>query len=203
MLQYRYHCFTHIRRGVVTGHHHGNQLLDFARMESGRKSYQREPLDAGVLLTRIVTDFTADAAPRGVSVRLHLDAAPASTVLADAASLTTSIWNLLDNAVKYSVDGGDIDVSLSRRDDMVTIAVRDRGIGIPADEQPQIFERFVRGRQASTLGIKGTGLGLAMVSHVVRAHNGTIELNSSEGAGSTFTIVLPHEAAAGSLEGRA
>ena len=125
------------------------------------------------------------------------------TAIVTISSLTTSIWNLLDNAVKYSVDGGDIDVSLSRRDDMVTIAVRDRGIGIPADEQPQIFERFVRGRQASTLGIKGTGLGLAMVSHVVRAHNGTIELNSSEGAGSTFTIVLPHEAAAGSLEGRA
>lgn len=178
-------------------------LLDFASMESGRKLYQRELIDAGALLTRIVTDFTADVSPRGGSVRLHLDAAPSATVLADAASLTTGIWNLLDNAAKYSVDGGDIDVSLSRRDDMVTIAVRDRGIGIPADEQPQIFERFVRGRQASTRGIKGTGLGLAMVSHVVRAHNGTIELNSSEGEGSTFTIVLPHEVAAGSLEGPA
>jgi signal transduction histidine kinase len=69
--------------------------------------------------------------------------------------------------------------------------VRDEGLGIPAHEQKEIFGRFVRGTKAASLGIKGTGLGLAMVSHIVRAHGGAIELTSQEHAGSTFTMVIP------------
>jgi signal transduction histidine kinase len=73
----------------------------------------------------------------------------------------------------------------------VVVSVLDRGLGIPAHEQKEIFGRFVRGTQARRLGIEGTGLGLAMVSHIVSAHGGFIELDSTEGAGSTFSIVLP------------
>ena len=73
----------------------------------------------------------------------------------------------------------------------VAIAVSDRGLGIPADERQEIFQRFVRGRDAVHRGIAGTGLGLAMVSHIVSAHRGRIDVESEEGQGSTFTIVLP------------
>jgi signal transduction histidine kinase len=73
----------------------------------------------------------------------------------------------------------------------VAIGVRDDGLGIPGPEQKEIFNRFVRGERASRLGIKGTGLGLAIVSRIVSAHGGTIELESKEGAGSTFRLVLP------------
>ena len=73
----------------------------------------------------------------------------------------------------------------------VAIAVGDRGLGVPARERAEIFQRFVRGEQARQLGIKGTGLGLAMASHIAEAHGGHIELDSEEGAGSTFRLVLP------------
>jgi signal transduction histidine kinase len=82
-------------------------------------------------------------------------------------------------------------VSVRRHPAGVAISVRDDGLGIPAHERKAIFGRFVRGEKASRLGIKGTGLGLAMVSHIVEAHGGTIELESEEGMGSTFRLVLP------------
>jgi len=83
-------------------------------------------------------------------------------------------------------------VSVTRRQgESVEIAVGDRGLGIPSAEQQDVFNRFVRGARARDLGIRGTGLGLALVSHVVAAHDGRVELASREGVGSTFTIVLP------------
>jgi signal transduction histidine kinase len=112
-------------------------------------------------------------------------------VRADAAALTHALWNLLDNAVKYSPNANAVHVSVAPHAAGVAISVRDEGLGIPGPEQKDIFNRFVRGEQAARLGIKGTGLGLAIVSHIVSAHGGTIELESKEGAGSTFRIVLP------------
>ena len=166
-------------------------LLDFARMEGGKKPYDLHPLDAGELAARVVADFRKEVGPRGFTVGLDVEAPGALPVRADAASLTNALWNLLDNAVKYSPEGRTIRVSVRRHPAGVAIAVLDDGLGIPRHEQKQIFRRFVRGEKAGRLGIKGTGLGLAMVSHIVRAHGGTIELESEEGAGSTFRLVLP------------
>ena len=89
-------------------------------------------------------------------------------------------------------DNRRVDVSVQRVGTAIEIAVRDYGLGIPAEERHEIFKRFVRGAKASRLGIKGTGLGLAMVSHIVDAHGGRIEVRSEEGIGSTFRMVLPH-----------
>ena len=82
-------------------------------------------------------------------------------------------------------------VSIDSRGVCVGISVKDEGLGIPPGEQHDIFRRFVRGERAMRMGIKGTGLGLAMVSHIIQAHKGSIELASEENVGSTFTIVLP------------
>jgi two-component system phosphate regulon sensor histidine kinase PhoR len=165
-------------------------LLDFARMESGRKPYDLQPLDAATLVDRVVSDFRGHAVQR--TVALEVDRAGGDlAVRADATALAHALWNLLDNAVKYSPDGGAIDVSVARQGASVSIAVHDRGLGIPRSEQCDVFERFVRGRQATTLGIAGTGLGLAMVAHIVAAHGGRVDVDSEEGAGSTFRIVLP------------
>jgi signal transduction histidine kinase len=114
-------------------------------------------------------------------------------VRADAASLTHALWNLLDNAVKYSTEPSVVRVGLERRNGHVQISVRDCGIGIPAHERPAVFDKFQRGAQARTLGIKGTGIGLTMVHEIVRAHHGRVEVESEPGRGSTFTIVLPGE----------
>ena len=166
-------------------------LLDFARMEGGRKPYDFETLDAGELARQVVADFRQEVGPRGFTVDLEVEA-PALPLRADAASLTSALWNVLDNAVKYSVEGRAIRVSVDRHPKGVAISIRDAGLGIPRQEQKEIFRRFVRREKARRLGIKGTGLGLAMVSHIVHAHGGTIELESEEeGAGSTFRLVLP------------
>lgn len=166
-------------------------LLDFGRMESGRKPYDLRPIDAGALVTRIVADFHREVSPRGVSVDLDVRVPSDTHVQVDASAFSNALWNLLDNAVKYSLHHPVIHVSVDPHPRGIAIAVRDEGLGIPAHEQKEIFGRFVRGTKAAELGIKGTGLGLAMVSHIVRAHGGAIELTSEEHAGSTFTMVIP------------
>jgi len=166
-------------------------LLDFSRMEGGRKPYDLQPVDAAALAAEIVADFRKEVGPRSFTIDLEVERRADIQLRADAASLTNALWNLLDNAVKYSPDQRIIRVSVCRHPAGVAISVRDEGLGIPAHEQKAIFGRFVRGEKASRLGIKGTGLGLAMVSHIVEAHGGTIELESEEGVGSTFRLVLP------------
>jgi signal transduction histidine kinase len=166
-------------------------LLDFARMEGRKKPYDLQPLDAGELVEEIVADFRREVEPRGFIVDFENEDPGSLALLADAQSLSNALWNLLDNAVKYSPEGGNIRLSVRRHPDGLEIAVCDDGLGIPRVEQKEIFRRFVRGERVSRLGIKGTGLGLAMVSHIVRAHGGKMELESEEGVGSTFRVVLP------------
>ena len=165
-------------------------LLDFARMESGRKPYDPQPVDAGALASEVVADFSAQRDPQSVAIEVDLET-PVPRIRADRASLATALWNLLDNAIKYSPAGGPVRVSVRSHPAGVAIAVGDRGLGVPPRERAEIFQRFVRGAQARQLGIKGTGLGLAMASRIAEAHGGHIELDSEEGAGSTFRLVLP------------
>ncbi len=117
-------------------------------------------------------------------------------IRADREALGLALWNLLDNAVKYSPECRTVWVEMMREGNRLAIHVRDRGMGIPTSEQKEIFKKFVRGEGSRTSGIKGTGIGLAMAWHVVEAHEGEIRLESKPGHGSTFTILLPLEKAA-------
>ena len=166
-------------------------LLDFARMQGGRKPYDLQPVDTGALTAQVVEDFRAEGGHPASAIDLDVQDAGRLTVRADVESLTHAVWNLLDNAVKYSPQGPAIRVSVRRHSAGVAIAVQDTGIGIPRHERREIFRSFARGDQVPKRGIKGTGLGLALVSHIVKAHGGTIELQSEEGVGSTFRLVLP------------
>jgi signal transduction histidine kinase len=166
-------------------------LLDFARMERGRKPYDMKAVDAATFARDVVEDFRREAEPRGYRVEFETDTEGAFAVCADRSSLVHALWNLLDNAVKYSPEPRPIRVSVGRHPRGVALSVQDHGIGVPTGERKEIFRKFVRGESAGRLGIKGTGLGLAMVAHIVDAHGGTVELESDEGAGSTFRIVLP------------
>lgn len=165
-------------------------LLDFARLDSGRTPLAPESLDAGALVSAVVADFRTQTAAGGVAIDVEVEAA-APRIQADRASLSTALWNLLDNAVKYSPSGAAVRVTVGPHPSGVAVAVRDHGLGVPSVERAEIFKRFVRGAQAQHLGIRGTGLGLAMASQIVEAHGGRIELDSEEGAGSTFRVVLP------------
>ena len=180
-----------IGRNTERLHHLVESLLDFARMEGKRKPYDLQPLDAGEFAAQVVADFRKDVEPRGFIVDLDVADPGPFPLRADADSLANALWNLLDNAVKYSPDVRNICVSVRRHPKGLAIAVRDYGLGILPREQKEVFRQFVRGQKVSRMGIKGTGLGLAMVNHIVRAHGGTIELESKEGVGSTFRMVLP------------
>jgi signal transduction histidine kinase len=166
-------------------------LLDFGRMEEGRRPFQLQAIDVTAVSLEIGREFQREVAARGYALDVEAGSGEPVMVLADRDALGHAIWNLLDNAIKYSPGGSRVCLAVRRQRDAVAIEVRDTGLGVPASERRAIFEKFVRGEQARSHGIKGTGVGLAIVSHVVRAHGGTVELDSEEGKGSTFRLVLP------------
>jgi signal transduction histidine kinase len=165
-------------------------LLDFGRMESGRKQYHMEPHDAFQLVRAVVADFSEDAAASGFRVETHLGSGPAA-IQADEEALRRAVRNLLENAMKYSPECRTVWVDGEVNEQRVSISVRDQGMGIEQQEQRAIFQKFVRGNAAKKAGIKGTGIGLSMVRQISEGLGGEIRLESKVGAGSTFTIVLP------------
>lgn len=165
-------------------------LLDFGRMEAGAKPYRMERLDPVELVRSVVEEFQTDGAGCGYQVELSINGDVAA-VDADPDALTRALRNLLDNAIKYSPNCHTVWVELARQGTRLAISVRDQGPGIPRGEQKEIFRKFVRGAASKANSIKGTGVGLAMVQHIVRAHGGEIRLESQPGKGSTFTMLLP------------
>jgi signal transduction histidine kinase len=171
-------------------------LLDFGRMEAGARPYRLERLSVAPLVRSIVEDFRRDATPDGFTVEASISE-DSGAVDVDPDAFARALWNLLDNAVKYSGSSRTVAVNVEVRDDSVAISVRDQGLGIPRHEQAAIFQKFVRGTASRAHGIKGTGIGLAMVRHIVDAHGGTVRVESAPGQGSMFTIVLPAVTARG------
>ena len=165
-------------------------LLDFGRMEAGARPYRLERRDAAELVRSVVDEFEREAVAAGFTVECAIQP-ESGAVEADSEALGRALWNLLENAVKYSGESRTIWVSAARSNGTVGISVRDRGLGIPAAEQEEIFGKFVRGAACRTHGIKGTGIGLAMVRHIVNAHGGSVSVESAPGEGSTFSIHLP------------
>jgi signal transduction histidine kinase len=165
-------------------------LLDFGRMEAGASVFRFAELDAAGLVGEVVGEFHAEAEGRGYSVELRIDGG-GGTVSADRESITRAIWNLLDNAVKYSPVNKTVWVDVERGDGRLAIRVRDRGLGVTPEERKEIFRKFVRGSSSKQVEGKGTGIGLAMVHHIVEAHGGELRLESRPGEGSTFSILLP------------
>ncbi len=165
-------------------------LLDFRRMESGAREYRMETADVTTLVQELAVEFSADVAAAGYRVETDLRSEGA-LVSADREALARAVWNLLDNAVKYSPSHKTVWLSSAVADGRVAIAVRDHGMGVAPEDQRRIFDKFARGASAVATGAKGTGLGLAMVRHTVTAHGGSVGVESTPGAGSTFTITLP------------
>jgi two-component system, OmpR family, sensor histidine kinase SenX3 len=126
----------------------------------------------------------------GVAVKVA-DISDGLTLRGDRRQVTSAVFNLLENAVKYSDSGSTVEVRAAGDDDEVSMVVQDHGIGIPAKDLDRIFERFYRVDQARSRETGGTGLGLAIVRHVARNHGGSITVSSREGEGSTFMLVLP------------
>lgn len=170
-------------------------LLDFGRMEAGRQEYRFDTMEAAPFVRNVTREFQDDigSTSRRIDVVANGMEPGAALVKIDPGAMTRAIWNLLDNAVKYSAETAPVRVEVARATGRVLIRVLDEGPGIPADEQHEIFQKFVRGTVSRTMHVKGTGLGLAIVQHIVRAHGGEVAVDSERGRGSVFTIALPAE----------
>jgi signal transduction histidine kinase len=165
-------------------------ILDFSRMEEGRKEYRFGPLDPSPWLRALAADFGAEISPNGVTVEANIpDGLPG--ISADSEALGSAVRNLLDNAVKYSPGQKTVWLDAAAEDGAIKISVRDRGVGITDDDRKRIFDRFYRVGGEISKRVKGAGLGLSLVQHIVTAHGGTIECQSRVGEGSIFTIRLP------------
>jgi signal transduction histidine kinase len=162
-------------------------FLDLQRLEQGTVTLVSAPVDVGELLTEQAELFRAQSARHRVEVQLPDGPV---TALGDRDRLAQVLANLLSNAIKYSPDGGTVTVEAAANGSKVTIAVRDEGIGIPADQQAYVFEKFFRAETPEVREIGGTGLGLALCRELVEAHGGRIGFESSPGAGSTFWFTL-------------
>lgn len=191
----RQHCYDFLSRESERLEKLVEELLDFGRIEAGAYRYRFERVDMADLVRDLVNEFQEKVAPKGYRIELsdELESAP---VLADKEALSRAIWNLLDNAVKYSPGADTIWVALALEGGSAVIRIRDRGLGIALGEQEEIFRKFVRGSNARAQQIKGTGIGLAMVRHIVEAHHGDVRVESQPDQGSTFALRLPIERAA-------
>lgn len=166
-------------------------LLDFGRFDAGAAALQLESIDMAMLVRTTVSDFQERVMADGFTIELA--AAEGIRARGDREALVRAVWNLLDNAVKYSTERRTVWVEVIRQSDCVLIVVRDQGIGIPVEEQRKIFDRFVRGADSKTRRIAGTGIGLAVVRDIMRAHGGEACVISEPGQGSCFTLILPSQ----------
>jgi signal transduction histidine kinase len=165
-------------------------LLDFGRMDAGRRQYRIEPLDLSELVRDGIEEYQTMAGANGHRIEVSSDSSRL-VVDADREAIGRVIRNLLENAVKYSPAATTVWVETGHDARSAVLRVRDEGIGIPPEEKARIFEKFVRGEAAKHACIPGTGIGLAMVKEILRAHHGDVDLASEVGRGSTFIVRLP------------
>ena len=167
-----------------------NNILDFSRIEAGRKEYEFQETNLGELVHSTLDSYRFQIQQNGFAFEENIspDIPP---VKVDREAIARSLLNLVNNALKYSKDRKFIGVSLYRSNSSINLEVRDSGIGIPANEQEKIFEKFYRCGDPLVHNVKGSGLGLSLVRHIARAHGGEVLVESEPEKGSKFTIALP------------
>jgi signal transduction histidine kinase len=167
-----------------------NNILDFSRIEAGKKEYTFRETDVADLVRSTLESYRFEIEQNGFHFEERIqDNLPPLQV--DREAIARSLLNLVNNAVKYSNSDKYLGVNLYRQNGSVSLEVIDHGIGIPATEQPKIFEKFYRVCDPLVHNTKGSGLGLSLVRHIVQAHGGEVAVESSPGKGSKFIITLP------------
>jgi two-component system phosphate regulon sensor histidine kinase PhoR len=166
-------------------------LLTLAQLESGNPDLQIGTVDLSSFLPEMVRDWEKKLAGKRLNIIVDVST-DLSPIRVDRTRLQEALYNLLDNAVKYSRQHGEIRLTARQRDGEIELAVRDNGIGIAKEDLPRIFERFYRADKArSPDNVRGTGLGLAIVKHIAQLHGGRVEAESEVEKGTTIRVVLP------------
>ena len=172
-----------------------DDLLSLAQLESTNPNVQCSEVRLSELFAAIVRDWGKRFSEKKLSIDVNL-APDVPVIRADPTRLQEVLYNLLDNAVKYSHPGGKIRLQANRQNDEVILTVTDTGIGISEADLPRVFERFYRADKARSRELGGTGLGLSIVKHIAHMHGGRVEAESALGQGTTIRVLLPLNGAA-------
>jgi signal transduction histidine kinase len=167
-----------------------NNILDFSKIEAGRKEYQFVESDVAEVVEDVVRSYEYQIQNAGFEMKTDIDH-DLPPVPIDRDAISQAVLNLINNAVKYSDENKEVIVRVRGRNHVIAIEVADKGIGIPRSEHEKIFEKFYRVSTGLVHDTKGSGLGLALVRHIVEAHRGKILVESAPGKGSRFTILIP------------
>ena len=166
-----------------------NSLMDLSRLEAGMMAYNFTKAELPSLVTTAAGEVLPLAEAKKIRIGTDIDDVPPVTV--DTERVLQVLRNLIGNALKFTPAGGDVSISVRRREGGVSVSVTDTGHGIPKEHQAVIFDKFRQATLAGTKKIPGTGLGLAIAKHIIEDHGGVVWVESEEGRGSTFTFVLP------------
>jgi two-component system phosphate regulon sensor histidine kinase PhoR len=167
-----------------------DDLLSLAQLESSQAELELGVVRMDELFNNLIRDWKEKLARKNLKVIVDLPSNPLM-LRADGTRLEEVLHNLLDNAVKFSPDNGQIRLQGARRGSNVVLSVADNGIGISKEHLSRIFERFYRADKARSRELGGTGLGLAIVKHIAQLHGGRVEAESEVGRGTTIRVVLP------------
>ncbi|MEW9500244.1 ATP-binding protein [Jeotgalibacillus marinus] len=168
-----------------------NELLDLARMEAGHITLNKEAMGVLPFMERIINKFQVVSKEKDLSLSVNTALSRDDQWTFDPDRIEQVVTNLLDNALRHTLDGGTIEVFMNITSKGLIVEIMDSGIGIPKEDLSFIFERFYKADKARTRGRAGTGLGLAIVKNLIEAHQGTIEVESNVNKGTTFRFYLP------------
>lgn len=168
------------------------RLLTLTKMDSNQNSAKPEPVDFVVMLNAVIRKLIPNAEAKDIVLCSEFGTDALSPMMLDYDKVWEAIYNIVDNAIKYTPDGGFVKISLEKRTGAVLVRVQDNGPGIPENEREKIFERFYRLDDSRTRDTGGTGLGLAIAKEAILLHGGTISAENGPDGGSVFSIVLPY-----------
>lgn len=168
-----------------------NDLLNVTRIDEGRFIYKTDPMQLEDVVDEIVKSEETSITLKKIKVFWNLPSGLLPEVLADKEKLGIAIQNLVENAIKYTKEGGSMIISIEEVNNEILFKIKDDGVGIPADQQERIFTKFFRGENVIRMETEGSGLGLYTVKNIIESHKGKIWFQSEEGKGTTFFFTLP------------
>ncbi|RJQ25949.1 MAG: phosphate regulon sensor histidine kinase PhoR [Peptococcaceae bacterium] len=168
------------------------ELLSLSKIEDRKTVPRWQPVEIADVVERVLATFQPRAAEKNLQLKFERNER-IPVIRGDPDMLSQVLINLVDNAISYTPDGGEIVVRVAREQEHLRVDVRDNGIGIPAESLPRIFERFYRVDKARSREQGGTGLGLSIVKHIIEVHRGNVQVESRVGKGSTFSFFLPFD----------